>query len=205
MQTKSPLTGESLLIKISDFFNEASEREPRGIDSNFSYGRLRQTLEDLNGIAAANGGNRGFNRTGYKASVDYVVKRIHDFNSEYSTLSHQACPKAVCLLVLSNSLTNRLVTVPQVQAFPWNVYVSNEQYAVGPDHEKWGLSDRYFVPDETKIHEWTDGEEFERVLLQIIDAISVHKSVQLSSTDFKLHPTISVPAHKDLPKVLCVT
>ena len=55
------------------------------------------------------------------------------------------------------------------------------------------------------INGWADGEEFERILLQIIGAISVHKPAQFSSIDFMLPPTILVPTRKVSPKALCVT
>ncbi|EEF28621.1 inorganic pyrophosphatase 2 [Ricinus communis] len=54
------------------------------------------------------------------------------------------------------------------------------------------------TPIRADIHEWTNGEEFERVLLRIIDSISMNESAQFS-TDSKLMP-IPIPAHEALPR-----
>ena len=57
---------------------------------------------------------------------------------------------------------------------------------------------------KAEIHEWTDGEELEHVLLQLINMISLGESnAQLISADCKLQ-TISVSAHEALPKALPV-
>ncbi|OAY53132.1 inorganic pyrophosphatase 1 [Manihot esculenta] len=60
---------------------------------------------------------------------------------------------------------------------------------------------------KAEIHEWTDGEELERVLLEIIGASSSMEDKSaaqtLSSADCKLQ-TISIGAHEALPKALSV-
>ena len=70
----------------------------------------------------------------------------------------------------------------------------------------WDLICRNPMLIKAEIHEWNDGEELERVLLQIINMISVeennHNSSQLISVDCKLQ-TISAPAHA-LPRALPV-
>ncbi|KAJ9190309.1 hypothetical protein P3X46_001525 [Hevea brasiliensis] len=71
----------------------------------------------------------------------------------------------------------------------------------------WDLICRNPMLIKAEIHEWTDGEELERVLLQIIGAISSMEdksAAQLfSSTDCKLQ-TISIGAHDAFPKALSV-
>ncbi|KAK6264224.1 hypothetical protein QUC31_012349 [Theobroma cacao] len=61
---------------------------------------------------------------------------------------------------------------------------------------------------KAEIHEWSDGEELELILLQIISMISVEEnndsSVQLISIDCKLQ-TISASTHEALPQALPVT
>ncbi|KAJ1411148.1 Pyridoxal phosphate phosphatase-related [Sesbania bispinosa] len=54
---------------------------------------------------------------------------------------------------------------------------------------------------KAEIHEWSDGEEFERVLLKLINKISIEESAQFISADCKLQ-TLSVSAHEALPQVL---
>lgn len=60
---------------------------------------------------------------------------------------------------------------------------------------------------KAEIHEWTDGEELERVLLEIIGASSAMEDKSaaqtLSSADCKLQ-TISIGAHEAFPKALSV-
>lgn len=60
---------------------------------------------------------------------------------------------------------------------------------------------------KAEIHEWTDGEELERVLLEIIGASSSMEDKSaaqtLSSADCKLQ-TISIGAHEAFPKALSV-
>ncbi|KAK6284392.1 hypothetical protein POUND7_003344 [Theobroma cacao] len=61
---------------------------------------------------------------------------------------------------------------------------------------------------KAEIHEWSDGEELDLILLQIISMISVEEnndnSVQLISIDGKLQ-TISASTHEALPQALPVT
>ena len=63
---------------------------------------------------------------------------------------------------------------------------------------------------EAEIHEWTDGAEMERVLLQIIERNfreemnSNSNSAQLFSADCKLQ-TVSIASHDALPQALSVT
>ena len=70
----------------------------------------------------------------------------------------------------------------------------------------WDLICRNPMLIKAEIHEWNDGEELERVLLQIINMISVEQnddnSAQLISVDCKLQ-TISVSTHA-LPQALSV-
>ncbi|XWS18892.1 hypothetical protein CRYUN_Cryun32bG0083900 [Craigia yunnanensis] len=70
----------------------------------------------------------------------------------------------------------------------------------------WDLICRNPMLIKAEIHEWNDGEELERVLLQIINMISVEEnydnSAQLISVDCKLQ-TISVSTHA-LPQALSV-
>ncbi|GAV80256.1 Put_Phosphatase domain-containing protein [Cephalotus follicularis] len=59
---------------------------------------------------------------------------------------------------------------------------------------------------KAKIHEWSDGEELENILLQIIDTILMEEDnnpTQLFSADCKLQ-TMSIAAHEAFPKVLPV-
>ncbi|OAY36531.1 inorganic pyrophosphatase 1 [Manihot esculenta] len=71
----------------------------------------------------------------------------------------------------------------------------------------WDLICRNPMLIKAEIHEWTDGEELERVLLQIIGASSMEdsngKSAQLFSADCKLQ-TITIGAHEAFPKALAV-
>ncbi|XP_050231735.1 inorganic pyrophosphatase 2-like [Mercurialis annua] len=68
----------------------------------------------------------------------------------------------------------------------------------------WELICRNSVKINAEIHEWIDGEEFERVLLEIIGAVSVQGSQFLSSDDCRLL-TSTVAAHEPLPNSLSVT
>lgn len=40
---------------------------------------------------------------------------------------------------------------------------------------------------KAKIHEWSDGEELEKVLMQLINQISLEERTQIISADCKLH------------------
>lgn len=56
---------------------------------------------------------------------------------------------------------------------------------------------------KAEIHGWSDGEELEQVLLQLINKITMEENAQFISADCKLQ-TLSIPAHESLPKVLPV-
>ncbi|KAJ6932434.1 inorganic pyrophosphatase 1-like [Populus alba x Populus x berolinensis] len=72
----------------------------------------------------------------------------------------------------------------------------------------WDLISENPLLVKAEIHEWINGEELERVLLQIIERISTEEitsnSAQLLSADCKLQ-TISIAAHEGLPQPLSVT
>ena len=65
----------------------------------------------------------------------------------------------------------------------------------------WDLISKNPLLIKAEIHEWTDGEEFERILLRLINRISIGKSGDhgLITTDHYKLPIICVPA---LPKPL---
>ncbi|KAJ4717924.1 Inorganic pyrophosphatase [Melia azedarach] len=71
----------------------------------------------------------------------------------------------------------------------------------------WDLISRNPMLIKAEIHEWCDGEELEKVLLHLINKISMEEShnnpSQLISADCKLQ-TISVAAHEALPQALSV-
>ncbi|KAK7325129.1 hypothetical protein VNO77_29228 [Canavalia gladiata] len=54
---------------------------------------------------------------------------------------------------------------------------------------------------KAEIHEWSDGEEMGRTLLQLINKNSLEESAKFISADCKLQ-TISVSAHEPFPQVL---
>ncbi|KAK7268169.1 hypothetical protein RIF29_20859 [Crotalaria pallida] len=56
---------------------------------------------------------------------------------------------------------------------------------------------------KAEIHEWSDGDDLERILLQLINKISIEESAQFISADCKLQ-TLSVSAHEPFPQVLRV-
>lgn len=72
----------------------------------------------------------------------------------------------------------------------------------------WDLISENPLLVKAEIHEWINGAELERVLLQIIERISTDEissnSAQLLSADCKLQ-TISIAAHEGLPQPLSVT
>ncbi|KAL9460912.1 hypothetical protein AB3S75_003996 [Citrus x aurantiifolia] len=71
----------------------------------------------------------------------------------------------------------------------------------------WDLIIRNPMLIKAKIHEWTDGEEIEQILLRLVNTIGStnnNNSAQLLSADCKLQ-TISAAAHETLPQVLSVT
>ena len=75
----------------------------------------------------------------------------------------------------------------------------------------WDLIFSNPIQIKAEIHEWTDGEELEKVLLQIINTISLQEqegkstcaAQLLSASDCKLQ-TISASAHEVLPQALPV-
>ncbi|KDP40798.1 hypothetical protein JCGZ_24797 [Jatropha curcas] len=71
----------------------------------------------------------------------------------------------------------------------------------------WDLICRNPMLIKAEIHEWSDGEELEHILLQIINKISMEESngisAQLFSADCKLQ-NISIAGHETLPKALSV-
>ncbi|CAL5361253.1 unnamed protein product [Camellia sinensis] len=56
---------------------------------------------------------------------------------------------------------------------------------------------------KAEIHEWSDGEELERVLLQLINMISMEENAKLFAVDCKFE-TIPMSAHEALPQALSV-
>ena len=52
---------------------------------------------------------------------------------------------------------------------------------------------------KAEIHEWSDGEELERVLLQLINKITLKENAQFISSECKLQ-NLSAPAHEALPQ-----
>nr|XP_011457667.1 PREDICTED: inorganic pyrophosphatase 1-like [Fragaria vesca subsp. vesca] len=58
---------------------------------------------------------------------------------------------------------------------------------------------------KAEIHEWTDGEEFEHILLKLINRITIEETTaaQFITTDFKLE-TLSVSGHEVFHKALPV-
>lgn len=61
---------------------------------------------------------------------------------------------------------------------------------------------------KAEIHGWTDGEELEKILLQLISSISAEESnnnsAQLISGDCKLQIISASAAHETLPQALPV-
>lgn len=56
---------------------------------------------------------------------------------------------------------------------------------------------------KAEIHEWVDGEELERILVGLINKISIQENAQFIPADCKLQ-TISVSAREALPHALPV-
>ncbi|XP_010262202.1 PREDICTED: inorganic pyrophosphatase 1 [Nelumbo nucifera] len=56
---------------------------------------------------------------------------------------------------------------------------------------------------KAEVHEWSDGEELERILLQLINTILVEENNSLISVDCNFH-TIPISTHEPLPKALPV-
>nr|DAD48948.1 TPA_asm: hypothetical protein HUJ06_018885 [Nelumbo nucifera] len=56
---------------------------------------------------------------------------------------------------------------------------------------------------KAEIHEWSDGEDLERVLLQLINNILDQEEAQMIPVDYKFH-TIPISTHEPLPKALPV-
>lgn len=70
----------------------------------------------------------------------------------------------------------------------------------------WDLICRNSSLLKAEVHEWSEASELERVLLQLIDKISIEDSnisAQLLSADCKFQ-TIPIPSHEVLPKALPV-
>ena len=67
----------------------------------------------------------------------------------------------------------------------------------------WDLISKNPLLIKAEIHEWTDGEDFEKILLRLIDRISIGKSCDdhglITADHYKILPIISVPV---LPKPL---
>ena len=72
----------------------------------------------------------------------------------------------------------------------------------------WDLISENPLLVKAEIHEWINGAELERVLLQIIERISMEEingnSAKLFSADCKLQ-TISIAGHDAMPQALSVT
>lgn len=67
----------------------------------------------------------------------------------------------------------------------------------------WDLICKNRVHMKAEIHEWSDGEDLERVLLQLINAISMEEANKLFSVDC-MFGSIPMAAHQALPKALSV-
>ncbi|XP_059458100.1 inorganic pyrophosphatase 1-like [Corylus avellana] len=67
----------------------------------------------------------------------------------------------------------------------------------------WDLMCKTPLLIKAEIHEWVDGEELERILLGLINKISIEENAQFISADCKLQ-TISVSAREALPHALPV-
>lgn len=65
----------------------------------------------------------------------------------------------------------------------------------------WDLISKNPLLIKAKIHEWTDGEELEKILLSLIETISTDEQAAFTPADFKMPSNIAVSA---LPKVLPV-
>ncbi|MCD9640711.1 Inorganic pyrophosphatase 1 [Datura stramonium] len=70
------------------------------------------------------------------------------------------------------------------------------------DFPVWTLINENRALVKAAVHEWTDGEELEKILLQLIKAITIEES-QMLSVECKFH-TMSKAAHGALPQALPV-
>lgn len=70
----------------------------------------------------------------------------------------------------------------------------------------WNLIQDNALLLKVEVHEWSNARELERILLQLIDKISIedgNSAAQLPSSDCKFQ-TIPIPSHEALPKALPV-
>lgn len=70
------------------------------------------------------------------------------------------------------------------------------------DFPAWNLIKENRTLVKAEVHEWTDGEELEHILLQLINAITIEES-QLLSVECKFH-TMSKASHGPFPRPLPV-
>ncbi|MCD9640712.1 Inorganic pyrophosphatase 1 [Datura stramonium] len=70
------------------------------------------------------------------------------------------------------------------------------------DFPAWNLINGNRTLVKAAVHEWTDGEELEHILLQLINTITIEEN-KLLSVECKFH-TMSKPAHRALPQALPV-
>jgi len=56
---------------------------------------------------------------------------------------------------------------------------------------------------KAEIHDWSDGEELEQVLMKLINMIIIEENAQFISSDWKLQ-TQSISLHETMPKTLSV-
>ncbi|KAH7858921.1 hypothetical protein Vadar_029426 [Vaccinium darrowii] len=69
----------------------------------------------------------------------------------------------------------------------------------------WDLICKNMIQIKAEIHEWSDGEDLERVLLRLINTISMEEeNKKLFSVDCKFETIIPVVAHDALPQALSV-
>ncbi|KAK4719163.1 hypothetical protein R3W88_017501 [Solanum pinnatisectum] len=71
------------------------------------------------------------------------------------------------------------------------------------DFPAWNLINENRTLVKAGVHEWTDGEELERILLQLINTINIEES-QLLSVEYCKFQTIPKGAHGALPQALPV-
>ena len=71
------------------------------------------------------------------------------------------------------------------------------------DYPLWDLICKNRTHVQAEIHEWSDGEDLERVLLQLIHTISMEEANKLFAEECKFE-TIPMAAHESLPKAVSV-
>ncbi|PSS18051.1 Inorganic pyrophosphatase [Actinidia chinensis var. chinensis] len=71
------------------------------------------------------------------------------------------------------------------------------------DYPVWDLICKNRPHIKAEIHEWSDGEDLERVLLQLIHTISMEEANKLFAEECKFE-TIPMAAHESLPKAVSV-